>query len=369
MRKISTLDLTYENQLIKSDFMREFSQLYDSNMLMIGAAIDTLEKRIAEYCDTRYCSLTGSGTMALQVAAKALNIGQGDEVIVPANTFFASAIAFYHAGAKIVLADVDPDTWNLSPETVRHVITPKTKAICLVHLYGNLADPMEFKEFNVPVIEDASHAFGGILRGKPSGSLGDIAGFSAGPIKGFGGLGHAGFLTYNQESYRSYIDAFINNGQTARHYAEIVGHNFRIDSVNALFLLKKLSYWEHLMNRRKNVIRIYDTYFDQAGIQRQARLIESDPSLWVYVIRTQASVRDNVVTYLKEKAGINTLVQYTFTINQLPVWHDIAANTAEVPFSEKLSTEIFSLPVHSGLSSQDAMFICEKVSEAINEYR
>jgi UDP-2-acetamido-2-deoxy-ribo-hexuluronate aminotransferase len=365
LKALSTIDLSYENQLIKADFMRKFSDLYDSNQLISAPVIEGLEQELAAYCGTRHCSLTGAGTMALQMAAGAIGIRPGDEVVVPANTFLATAVAMHHAGAKIVLADVDPDTWNLSAATVRPVITPRSKAICLVHLYGNLADPEEFAEFGLPVIEDASHAFGGTMRGRRAGSLGSVAGFSAGPIKGFGGLGHAGFVTYDNDEWHGLIKAGINNGQTSRHWAEVIGHNFRIDTVNALFLACKLSCWEHLLDRRKQVMGLYDQAFDKAGIDRQARLIDADAALWVYVIRVAAAIRDRVRAYLKDRYGIDTLVQYTYTINQLPIWPDLAANPAMVPVSERLCREIISLPVHAGVSVEDAAFVGDKVIEAV----
>jgi dTDP-4-amino-4,6-dideoxygalactose transaminase len=357
--------LSYENQLIKVEFMRKFSDLYDSNQLISAPVVEQLEQDLAVFCGTRYCSLTGAGTMALELGAKAIGIGPGDEVVVPANTFLATAVAMHHTGAKVILADVDPDTWNLSADTVRSVITHKTKAICLVHLYGNMADPDEFAQFGLPVIEDASHAFGGTLHGARAGNLGSIAGFSAGPIKGFGGIGHAGFITYDNDQWHPYLNASINNGQTHRHYAEVIGHNFRIDAVNALFLKCKLDHLEHLLKRRKDARNQYDTLFDRAGIRRQARLVDSDAALWVYVIRVEAEIRDRVMAYLKAQYGIDTLVQYTYTINQLPIWRQLGANKPEVPESERLSQEIISLPVHSGVSPKMAAYVGDKVIEAV----
>jgi len=365
MRNITTIDLSYENQLIKSDFFDRFSTLYDSNQLTESPVLYELETLLAEACGTKYCSLTGAGTMALQLAASAIGIGPGDEVIVPANSFLASAVAMHHAGARIVLADVDPGSWNLSAETVRRVITPRTKAICLVHLYGNVADPEEFAEFGLPVIEDASHAFSGTLRGNKVGSLGSIAGFSAGPIKGFGGLGHAGFISYDNEEWRPFLNTYINNGQTSRHYGTLVGHNFRIDPVNALFLQCKLERWGHLRERRRQNVAILDRAFDEAGIQHQKRLSDADAALWVYVVRCDAAARDRVVGRLKQECGIETLVQYTYTINQQPLWQHMAANEPQVPVSEGLTREIFSVPIHAGVSPEDAERIARDVVSAV----
>lgn len=365
MKPISTIDLSYENQLIKDSFMREFSVLYDSNLLVSAPIIEEVEQLLADRCGTRHCSLTGAGTMALQLAAIVAGIKPGDEVVVPANTFLASAVAMHHAGAKIVLADVDQESWNLSAKTVKKVITPRTKAICLVHLYGNVADPDEFAQIGIPVIEDASHAFSGSLNGRKVGSLGRVAGFSAGPIKGFGGLGHAGFITYDDDTWQKYLNAYINNGQTTRHYAEIIGHNYRIDTVNALFLKCKLNQWDHLQERRQQVIAIYDEMFDAAGIVHQKRLPQAESALWVYVLRLSAAVRDRVAALLQER-GIETIVQYTYSINQLPIWQEMAANRAEVPVSEQLTTEVLSLPVHAGISPENARYIAGSVIEAVH---
>ncbi|HTY39259.1 MAG TPA: DegT/DnrJ/EryC1/StrS family aminotransferase [Bacteroidota bacterium] len=364
--RISTIDLTYENQLIKKEFFESLSALYDSNELVSSPVVEELETQLATYCGTRYCCMTGGGTMSLQIAAQVLNIKEGDEIVVPANTFLASAVAMYHAGARVILADVDPNTWNLSQETVWRVLTPRTKAICLVHLYGNVADPREFDRFGLPVIEDASHAFGGTLNGRRVGSLGTVAGFSAGPIKGFGGVGQAGFITYNQDQWHRYIRGYVNNGQTARHFGEYVGHNFRIDALNALFLQKKLAVWEELMAKRKRLIAFYDQYFAATGIRRQARRSDAESSLWVYVIRVDRKIRDSVLARLRDR-GIDALVQYTFTIDKMPMWNTIAARRASVPMSDLLTKEIISLPVHPGLSVSDAAYVAQSVSAAIEE--
>jgi dTDP-4-amino-4,6-dideoxygalactose transaminase len=364
MKKLATIDLTYENQLIKAEFLRAFEELYDSNLLMIGPALDELEVRLAQFCGTRHAALTGSGTMALQVAAKALVIGPGDEVVVPANTFLASAVAFYHAGAKVLLADVDPQTLNLTPETVERAITPRTKAICLVHLYGGIVDPEPFRRFGVALIEDASHAFGGDVRGKKVGHLADVAAFSAGPIKAFGAMGHAGFITYDQGNLKGYIDAFINNGQTSRHFATMVGHNFRMDTAVALHLLKKLGQWPHLAQRRREVATIYHAYLSEHDIPFQRQLPGAHPVLWVYVIRVDAAIRDGVLADLKE-VGVDCLVQYTHTINQMPIWPEMSAAPAHVPVSEQLCRQIISLPVHPGITPEDAEYVCSHVVRAV----
>ena len=369
MKKISTIDLTYENQLIKNDFFRDLDSLYDSNMLMIGNAIDNLEKNLSAYCGTNNCALTGAGTMALEVAARAIGIHSGDEVIVPANTFFASAVAMYKAGAKIILSDVDPDTMNLTPSNVEKVITKNTKAICLVHLYGSIVDPNDFKQFGLPIIEDSSHAFGGQLGDKKVGNLGDIAGFSAGPIKGFGGLGHAGFITYNQDEQKEFIEAFIGNGQTKRHYAKYVGHNYRIDSVNALFMQKKFDMWQDFSNQKRKVMDIYDKVFDAEEVSYQKRADGSKSILWVYVIQVPEKIRDKVREKLLENYNINTIVQYNYTIDQLPIWSEIGSKMSDLNHSHSLIKKIISLPIHAGITESDAKLIADATVKTINDLK
>jgi dTDP-4-amino-4,6-dideoxygalactose transaminase len=369
MKKLSTIDLTYENQLIKKDFFKEFDALYDSNMLMIGSAIDNLEKNLSNFCETNNCALTGAGTMALEVAARAIGIRPGDEVIVPANTFFASAIAMYKAGAKIVLCDVDPHTMNVSSKTIEGLISKKTKAICLVHLYGAIADPNELKEFKLPIIEDASHAFGGVLNDKKVGNLADIAGFSAGPIKGFGGLGHAGFITYNQDEQKEFIEAFIGNGQTKRHYAKYVGNNYRIDSVNALFMQKKLDMWQDFSNQKRKVMDIYDKVFDAEDVSYQKRADGSKSTLWVYVIQVSEKIRDKVREKLLEDYNINTIVQYNYTIDQLPIWSEIGSKMSDLNHSHSLIKKIISLPIHAGITESDAKLIADATVKTINDLK
>ena len=366
MKSFSTIDLTFENQYIKNEYFKELSELYDTNMLQAGDSYIICEDAIASYLGTKYCSLVGAGTMALHIAGRAFDFKEGDEVIVPANTFFATAVGMYHAGAKIILADVDPDTMNLTVDNVRKVITPNTKAICLVHLYGAICNPAEFKEFNVPIIEDASHAFGGSLNGRKVGNLGEIGCLSAGPIKAFGGIGSGGFISYNQDKLREYIEAFINNGQTSRHYGKYIGHNFRMDSINALFYTVKLRHYDAFLERRRKVRDIYNTIFDENGIAHQSCIENSDPALWVYVIKVDKKIRNALVEKLRDK-NITTLVQYTYTINQLPIWNAMKARDADVPVSEELIQEIISLPINAGLSEDDARYIADAVVSSVEE--
>ncbi len=366
---ISTIDLSYENQLLKQAFFQQFSELYDSNQLQAGPVLDECAKAFARACGTQFASLTGSGTMSLHVAAKAIGIEPGDEVVVPANTFVATATALYHAGAKIILADVDPNSFVITRDTVEKVLSPATKAIVAVHLYGRIVDVDSLMALGLPVIEDAAHAFGGLIGDKSVGELSDIAAFSTAPIKSLGALGHSGVITYNQPEYHNYIEAYINNGQRQRHIAEVPGHNFRMDNINALFLSLKLAAWPNLDKRRKSVKAIYDDYFAQADIAVQHQLPGSIPSLWVYVIKLNAAYRDRVLEELR-KNDINCLVQYTTTINNMPVWPEIAASSGQVDvaIAEQLCKQIISLPVHAGISEEQAHWVAEQVVKAVHQY-
>lgn len=364
--RISTIDLNYENQLIKDAFMRRFSETFDANQLQAGPELAELEQSISKVCATEFTSLTGSGTMALQAAAIALDIQPGDEVIVPANTFVASAMAFHHVGAKIVLADVDPDSFVLTRSSVARVVSEKTRCILPVHLYGRVVDLEELKEFELPIIEDAAHAFGGKLRGKPVGSMGSLAAFSTAPIKSFGSVGHSGLITYSNPAYREIIEPFINNGQVQRHIADIPGHNFRMDNVCALFLQEKLKVWPQLLTRRKEIKAVYDECFSANGISVQEQHADSDPSLWVYVIKVDRTKRDGLLTELAAR-DIHCLVQYVDTINRMPAWPAMSAREAQVPVSEALTEQIISLPLHPGITTESAQFVADSVVDCLNK--
>lgn len=362
--RISTIDLSYENQLVKNAFMQRFSETFDANQLQAGPQLAELENSISEVCGTQFTSLTGSGTMALQAAAAALGIQPGDEVIVPANTFVASAMAFHHVGAKIVLADVDPNSFVLTRSSVARVMSEKTRCILPVHLYGRVVDLDQFKDFEVPIVEDAAHAFGGKLRGNPVGSLGNLAAFSTAPIKSFGSVGHSGLITYNSQAHREIIEPYINNGQIQRHIADIPGHNFRMDNICALFLQEKLKVWPKLFERRKAIKAVYDERFSANDIAIQEQHAESDPSLWVYVLKVDASKRDQLLEKLTER-NIHCLVQYVDTINRMPAWPSMSAREAQVPVAESLSQKILSLPLHPGMTVASAQYVADSVIDCL----
>ena len=211
-----------------------------------------------------------SGTAALHAASFAIGLTSSDEVIVPANTFIATATAPAFCGAKIIVADIDDETLNINPNEIAKVISKKTKAIFAVNLYGNPVNYRELKQFNTKIIEDAAHSHGAVYNEKPSGSLGHLSAFSFFPNKVFGGIGDGGMLSYSNKKYLKPLKSFRNAGQSKSHWGKNLGNVYRLSTTNALFLTKKRKIFSKLLNRRREIASMYDEGFkDCDGIKTQ----------------------------------------------------------------------------------------------------
>lgn len=293
MKPIKLFDLYSENKLIEDSFFKDLKKLYIDSDFTLGFKDGSVES-----LETIFKKITGrnslgfsSGTSALHAASFGINLKKGDEVIVPANTFIATATAPAFCGAKVVVCDVDNDTLNISFDTVSKAITKKTKAIFAVNLYGNPVDFDQLRSLDLNIIEDAAHSHGATYKNRPSGSFGCMSAFSFFPNKVFGGIGDGGMLTYEDKQLTKELKSFRNAGQSKSHWGENLGNVYRLSTINALFLEHKWKNFKKVLARRREIAKIYDAAFENIDeIKTQKITDNSESSYFCYVIRIKRKI-------------------------------------------------------------------------------
>jgi len=371
---INLVDLKRQYSMLNIDgLMEKIKGLITSGGFVGGPYLEEFENKFSDYNGSRYTVGVGSGTDALILALRALGIGPGDEVIVPANTFIATAIAATHVGADVVFADVNPKTY-LMDESVEKYITRKTKVIIPVHLYGNtvyMPKIMEIaKKYDLYVVEDCAQAIGAKVNGKNVGTFGQAGCFSLYPAKNLGGLGQGGAVITNEDSISNEIRSLGNVGrEDGTWYGyDKVGYNSRLDSINALFLSECLNNIKVWNEKRKNVAVMYKACL--CSSDRLYKINENillpyvdkdcDHVYHLYEIKTKdKNTRDKLLNFLKEN-GIGAALHYPITCNNQPIY----TGYGQFPVSEELADTLLSIPMHPYLREEEV----QKVSNFITKF-
>lgn len=364
---IPFLDLQAINNNYEEELKEACSRVIASGWYLNGKELAQFEKNFAEYCGVKYCVGVANGLDALTLTLRAWKelgrIHEGDEIIVPANTYIASILAITENGLIPILVEPSEDTFNLNPELIIKSITNRTKAILPVHLYGCLADMPSImkiaREYNLLVLEDSAQAHGATLNGKKAGAWGDASGFSFYPGKNLGALGDAGAITTSDAELAEVIRALGNYGSKKKYENIYQGVNSRLDEIQAAMLDVKLTYLNSDTGKRRNIA---EQYLD--GIKnpliKLPKIISRDSHVWhVFVLRCGS--RDKLQKYLTEK-GIQTLIHYP-----LPPHHQKAYEgyfNQQYPITDMIHNEVLSLPISQNLSIKDA----ELVIDALNRY-
>lgn len=346
------LDLAYERVL-------------ESNYYIQGKECADFEKKFAGYCGVDYCVGVGNGLDALTLILRAMDIGNSDEVIVPSNTYIATALAVSSVGATPVFVEPEIQTYNINPDKVEEMITENTKAVIAVHLQGRPADMDKIcaiaNKHNLRVIEDAAQAHGARYKGKRVGSIGDAAGFSFYPGKNLGALGDGGCVTTNDKEIADRVRSLGNYGSDYKYHHIYKGVNSRLDELQAAFLnvkLDKLDYWNE--ERRK----IAEKYF--AGITNPlVKLpLKSDDVFehiyHVFVIRCKE--RDKLEEYLNSK-GIGTVKHYPIPMHIQLAYKDLGIGEGELPIAEEISRTVLSLPMYYGMTDEEIQYVVKNINE------
>lgn len=354
------IDLKSQYQRLKAEIDAGIQRVLDHGQYILGPEVAELEEKLAGYTCAKYCISVANGTDALQIAQMALGIGPGDEVITPGFTYIATAETVALLGAKPVYVDIDPRTYNLDPALLEAAITPRTKAIIPVSLYGQCAD---FDAINaiaakhgIPVIEDAAQSFGASYKGRKSCNLTTIACTSFFPSKPLGCYGDGGAIFTNDDELAKVMRQIARHGQDRRYHHIRVGINSRLDTLQAAILLPKLAVLGEEMALRQQVAERYNALLNQAGITTTPYVEPHNSSAWAqYTIRVNN--RDAVQDALKA-AGIPTAVHYPIPLNKQPA---VADAQAQLPEGDAASTQVISLPMHPCLTQKEQHIIMKSI--------
>ena len=365
MSTINCLDLKGQHQQIKKEVFELFEKVYENTAFSGGPFVEQFEKDFSNYTQTKYAIGVNNGTSALHLAMLALGIGAGDEVIIPANTFIATAWAISYVGATPVFVDCDKDNWEIDPVQIEKVITAKTKAIIGVHLYGMPFDIDAVlsiaKKHNLFLVEDAAQAQGARYKGITVGGFGEMACFSFYPGKNLGACGEAGGITTNNEVYQKHLNSLRNHGSMVRYYHDEVGFNMRMGGLEGASLQVKLKYLEGWNNRRREIAKMYHAGIKNTKIKMQTQPEWADSIYHLFVVTTDE--KDKFVKHLQSN-GVNPGFHYPVPCHLQKAYSSLNYKVGDFPNSEYLASHCVSLPMYAELSNDDV----NKVIDAINNY-
>lgn len=366
MNTIPFLNFEPMHQLIRSEIMQSFQEIYDSNWFVMGGKLETFEKEYATFNTTKYSVGVSNGLDALHLALKALNITKGDEVVVPSNTYIATVLATSFVGATPVFVEPDVSTYNINPLNIEASITSKTKAIMPVHLYGQACEMEAImaiaKKYNLVVVEDNAQAHGATFNGKITGSFGNANGTSFYPGKNLGALGDAGAVTTDNEELANKIAMLRNYGSAQKYYNESIGFNMRLDEMQAGFLSVKLKYLNEWTKQRIIIAQHYNDTLSNVGDLILPKVHANATHVYhLYVIRTKN--RNKLQKFLSEN-GIGTLIHYPIPPHLQNAYHLLAYKKGDFPISEELADTCLSLPIWPGMTTDQVNTVVEKIKKA-----
>lgn len=361
---IKFLDLASQYQAIKPEIDTAICSVIEKSAFIGGEYVKTFEQEFADYCESKFCVGVGNGTDALEIAIEALKLPQGSEVIVPANSFIASSEAVTNQGHNVIFADCDPQSYVISIEDAQRRITPKTKAIIAVHLYGHPCDMDALRaladEHNLYIVEDCAQSHGAEYKGKRVGSIGDVAAFSFYPGKNLGAYGDGGAITTNNLELAKRCRMIANHGRIAKYDHEFEGRNSRLDGLQAAILSVKLKHLPDWTNKRISAADYYLKNF--RDVQHIILPIRQDWAKQVYhlfVIRTEK--RDGLSKFLADR-GVQTGTHYPISLPKLKAY-DYINQAGEDLVANKLDTTLLSLPIGEHLTKKDLHQVVKVVKE------
>ena len=363
--KINCLDLSGQHAQVKAEIFEAFEKVYAKTAFSGGPFVEEFEHHFSEYVGSNYAVGVSNGTVSLHLAMLALGIGAGDEVIIPANTFIATAWGVSHAGATPVFVDCDADTWEIDPSKIEAAITSKTKAVIGVHLYGQPFDIDAVKaicdKHNLFLVEDAAQAQGARYKGKTVGVFGEMACFSFYPGKNLGACGEAGGISTNKEEYVKHLRSLRNHGSTERYYHDEIGYNYRMGGLEGASLSVKLKYLESWNNRRRAIAKRYYSEITNPKIKLQSVPDYSDGVHHLFVITVEN--KDAFVKHLADN-DINAAYHYPVPCHLQKAYSFLGYKEGDFPNAEYLAAHCVSLPIYAELTESHV----ERVINAVNSF-
>lgn len=366
MTKVPFLDLKAVYIEISEELDEAYRRVMESGWYILGAEVENFENEFAEFCGgARHCVGVANGLDALHLILRGYEIGEGDEVIVPANTYIATWLAVSYAGATPVAVEPNVETYNLNPLKIEAAITPRTRAIMPVHLYGQPAEMDAINEIasrhNLKVIEDAAQAQGARYRNQPTGILADAAGFSFYPGKNLGAFGDAGAIVTNDDELADRLRVLRNYGSRVKYYNEVKGFNSRLDPLQAAFLSVKLRHLDKWNKRRQTIARRYIEELSGCSKIALPMLQEEAESVW-HLFVVQCETRDRLQDFLKER-GVETLIHYPVPPHLSQAYKDDFAEKPSFPLTERLAETVLSIPIGPHLTDAEQDFTIETLKE------
>ncbi len=348
---IPLVDLQAQYATIQQEIEQALQRVISTSQFIMGPDVAAFEAEFAAYCGAAHCVGVASGTAALELALRACRVGPGDEVITVAHTFIATAEAISAVGAKPVFVDIDPDTYNLDPSLLEQAITPRTRAIIPVHLYGQPADMPRIlavaRAHDLFVIEDAAQAHGATWDGQRAGTLGDIACFSFYPGKNLGAYGDAGAVTTNRADLAEQVRLLRNHGRRDKYVHEVPGFGERIDTLQAAILRAKLPHLAAWTAARRRLAARYDQLLAGMGLILPQVAAAADPVWHLYVVRCPD--RDALLAELNRR-GIGAGVHYPLPLHLQPAYAHLGYRAGDLPVTERVAAECLSLPLYPEMS-------------------
>ena len=368
-QEIPLVDLKAQYATIREEVRRAIDEVLESMQLTIGPNVKAFDQEFASYIGTKHSIGVGSGTDALQLAIRACGVSGGDEVITVSHTFFATVEAILYANARPILVEIDEKTMLIDAAAVSAAITPRTKAIIPVHLYGRTVDLKPLRQIaqdrNITIIEDAAQAHGALLDdGKKAGTGGRVNCFSFYCSKNLGAYGEAGSITTNDDRLAEELRALREHGQSTRYYHPVIGYNARLDEIQAAILRIKLRKLDRWNARRRELARMYDERLAGSGVT--APEIPSDIRrhvFYTYTIRVPGGRRDDLRKYLGER-GIGTQIHYPVPIHLQQSAEFLGYRKGDMPVTEKVASEVLSLPMFAELTEDQL----ERVADSVRAF-
>src|SRR5271166_3280144 len=364
--KVPYLDLKVQYQSIKPEIDAAIARVLDSCQFVLGSDVAAFEKDFAAYCETTECIALNSGTSALHLALLAAGIGPGDEVITVPFTFVASVAAVVYSGALPVLVDIDPRSFTMDPVAIEAAITPRTKAILPVHLYGQSCDMDPIMEIarrhGLVVIEDAAQAHGAKYKGRSVGSIGDMACFSFYPGKNLGAYGEGGAVTTSNPEYARTVRLLRNWGEDRKYHHVLRGYNYRMEGFQGAILRVKLRHLEKWTEARRAIAGKYNQLLADAGVVTPQEMPWARHVFHVYTLRTED--RDSLQAALQAE-GIQTAVHYAVPAHLQPAYADLGYSRGDLPQSEKAAKEVLSLPLYPEMTDSQIRSVSEALTSLV----
>ncbi len=369
MKNIQMVDLISQYKKIKEEIDKELFSVIESAKFIKGPVVKEFENNLADYLDVKHVIGCGNGTDALQIALMALNLKPGDEVITSDFTFIATVEVIALLGLKPVLVDVYPDTFTLDIQKLKQAITPKTKAVIPVHLFGQAAGMEEIMQIagenNLYVVEDTAQAIGADYlfadKKQKLGTIGDIGCTSFFPSKNLGTFGDGGALFTNDDALAEKIRSITNHGMKVRYYHDFIGVNSRLDSLHAAILKVKLKYLDEYNRARQKAAEYYDQAFKNCkNLIIPARNEKSTHIFHQYTLKIKDADRAGLIEHLKSK-NIPAMIYYPVPLHSQKAYKQYGFKHADFPITNRLSNEVFSLPMHTELSKEQQDYIIENV--------